>query len=70
AECVPGDPLTDESWATFTTSVKEKTGAKGKALFMPLRLALTGRQRGPEMAKLFPLIGAQKARARLRGETA
>jgi glutamyl-tRNA synthetase len=69
AELVP-DNLDGESWSAFTNAVKEKTGAKGKALFMPLRHALTGRERGPEMAALFPLIGSEKARARLRGERA
>lgn len=70
AALVPDDPLTEESWGAFTEALKEKTGAKGGKLFMPLRLALTGRARGPEMALLFPLIGAEKARARLRGERA
>lgn len=69
AELVP-DALDENSWSTFTNAVKEKTGAKGKNLFMPLRLALTGRQRGPEMAAIFPLIGSEKARARLSGERA
>ena len=70
AELVADGPLDADSWGAFTAAVKEKTGAKGKALFMPLRKALTGRERGPDMAALFPLIGAEKARARLNGETA
>lgn len=70
AALVPDDPLTEESWSAFTKAVSEKTGAKGKKLFMPLRLALTGQARGPEMAPLFAFIGAEKARARLRGERA
>ena len=70
AALVPDGPLGPESWSAFVGAVKEQTGAKGKALFMPLRLALTGRPHGPEMDKLFVLIGAEKARARLRGETA
>lgn len=69
ADLVP-DSLDEESWSAFTNALKEKTGAKGKKLFMPLRLALTGEARGPEMAALFPLIGPEKARARLRGERA
>lgn len=69
SELVP-DALDGQSWTAFTDALKEKTGAKGKKLFMPLRLALTGEARGPEMAVLFPLIGAEKARARLRGERA
>lgn len=69
AQCVPDSPLTDESWSRFVAEVKEKTGAKGKALFMPLRQALTGKSHGPEMNGLFMLIGSEKARARLHGET-
>jgi glutamyl-tRNA synthetase len=67
---VPDAPLTEQSWTLFTNAVKEKTGAKGKALFHPLRLALTGREKGPEMAAIFPLIGAERARKRLRNERA
>jgi len=70
AALVPDGPLTEESWSTFTSILKEKTGAKGKKLFMPLRLALTGEVRGPEMGPLFMLIGSEKARARLKGERA
>ena len=69
AELTPDD-LGPDSWSQVTQLIKEKTGAKGKKLFMPLRLALTGQKHGPEMAALFPLIGAEKARARLRGERA
>jgi glutamyl-tRNA synthetase len=69
ANLVPND-IGDDGWAAFTEAVKEKTGAKGKKLFMPLRLALTGQAAGPEMAALFPLLGAEKARLRLRGERA
>lgn len=58
------------TWSAFTNAVKDKTGAKGKALFMPLRQALTGLDHGPEMAALFPLIGEERARKRLSGETA
>ena len=70
AALVPDGPLGPESWKTFVGAVKEKTGAKGKGLFMPLRQALTGLDHGPEMDKLFVLIGAEKAKKRLSGETA
>lgn len=70
AALVPNDPLTENSWSDLAEAVKAATGAKGKALFRPLRLALTGDERGPEMAALFPLIGAAKARARLAGQRA
>jgi glutamyl-tRNA synthetase len=70
AEVLPKGPYDQTTWAAFTNAVKEKTGAKGKALFMPLRLALTGLDHGPEMAALLPLIGEDKARKRLTGQTA
>jgi glutamyl-tRNA synthetase len=65
ARVLPQGPYGPDSWKAFTEAVKAETGAKGKALFMPLRLALTGREHGPDMAALFALIGEEEARARL-----
>ncbi|WP_297767420.1 glutamate--tRNA ligase [uncultured Roseovarius sp.] len=59
---LPEGPHDNETWGTWTTTVKEATGRKGKSLFMPLRLALTGQARGPEMAKVLPLLQVIKAR--------
>ena len=70
ADVLPSGAYDASTWQAFTNAVKEKTGAKGKALFMPLRQALTGREHGPEMAALFPLIGEERARKRLSGQTA
>jgi glutamyl-tRNA synthetase len=70
AEVLPSGAYDAASWQAFTNAVKEKTGAKGKALFMPLRQALTGMDHGPEMAALFPLIGEERARKRLNGQAA
>ena len=70
ADMLPEGPLDGDSWSVWTSAIKEATGRKGKQLFMPLRHALTGEQRGPEMAVLLPLIGRDKAAARLRGEAA
>jgi len=70
AEVLPTGAYDATSWQAFTNAVKEKTGAKGKALFMPLRQALTGMDHGPEMAALFPLIGEERARKRLSGQAA
>ncbi len=67
---LPEGELTAETWGLWTTALKEKTGRKGKALFHPLRTAITGLDRGPEMAHLLPLIGEARVRARLKGETA
>ena len=60
----------DAPWAALTTALKQATGRKGKALFLPLRLALTGRDHGPEMAALLPLIGRERAIERLRAAAA
>jgi len=70
AGLLPAGPYDGSSWAAFVERVKAETGAKGKALFMPLRMALTGLEHGPEMGALFALIGEDKARKRLAGETA
>jgi glutamyl-tRNA synthetase len=55
----------DDPWSALISALKEATGRKGRALFMPLRQALTGRDHGPDMHALLPLIGEAQARARL-----
>ena len=62
---LPPEPWDETAWSAWTLAVKQATGLKGKALFHPLRLALTGRDSGPELAKLLPLIGRAKVLARL-----
>ncbi len=56
---LPAPPYSAETWGKWTSEMKEATGRKGKTLFMPLRKALTGRQRGPEMADFLPLMQAK-----------
>lgn len=53
---LPSRPWGPDTWAKWTAAVKARTGRKGRALYRPLRLALTGRERGPEMAALMPLL--------------
>ncbi|MEM6618033.1 MAG: glutamate--tRNA ligase [Pseudomonadota bacterium] len=53
---LPPRPWDASAWSSWTAAVKEATGRKGRGLFMPLRLALTGRQRGPDMATFMPLL--------------
>ncbi|GJM02316.1 MAG: glutamate--tRNA ligase [Rhodomicrobium sp.] len=67
---LPPAPLNENSWGEWTGAVKAATGAKGKALFQPLRLALTGEQHGPELKTLLPLIGHERVVQRLSGEAA
>ena len=59
-----------DTWKTWTDAVKAETGAKGRALYMPLRKALTGLDHGPEMGPLLALIGRERAQKRLSGEAA
>ncbi len=67
ADALPPEPWGQETWSAWTNALKAKTGRKGKALFRPLRLALTGLEHGPELKNLLPLIGRKRAGARLRG---
>ncbi|WP_126173005.1 glutamate--tRNA ligase [Altericroceibacterium xinjiangense] len=55
----------EDPWHSLTGTLKQASGRKGKALFLPLRQALIGRDSGPDMAALLPLIGEREARARL-----
>jgi glutamyl-tRNA synthetase len=64
-QSLPREPWNETTWTAWTSAIKQATGLKGKALFHPLRLALTGREAGPELAKLLPLIGRAKVLARL-----
>ena len=65
AELVPTLDWAADPWHALTGQLKEATGRKGRALFMPLRLALTGRDHGPDMAALLPLIEQHEAARRL-----
>jgi glutamyl-tRNA synthetase (EC 6.1.1.17)/glutamate--tRNA(Gln) ligase (EC 6.1.1.24) len=69
-EALPPEPWSEATWKQWTTVLKESTGRKGKDLFMPLRQALTGEDHGPEMHKLLPFIGYEKAIKRLSGRRA
>ena len=70
AALLPPEPWDEGTWPAWSGAVKDATGAKGKALFGPLRLALTGREHGPELKLLLPLIGRARAVARLQGRRA
>ncbi|WP_221795770.1 glutamate--tRNA ligase [Aquisediminimonas sediminicola] len=59
-----------DPWHGLTSRLKDNSGRKGKALFLPLRRALTGLDHGPDMAALLPLIDQQDAVARLRNNSA
>ncbi len=63
-DLLPEEPWTGTVWKDWTTKIREASGRKGKALFMPLRLALTGLPSGPELADLLPLLGREGTLAR------
>lgn len=68
--CLESLPFDDDIWAAWTLRLKEETGRKGKSLFLPLRQALTGRDHGPDMKLLLPLIGRDQALSRLQAALA
>ena len=56
ADLLPKEPYTIDSWDEWILEINKKTGKKGKDLFMPLRMALTGKAKGPELKFLLPLL--------------
>lgn len=62
---LPPGPYDETSWKPWIDAVKTATGRKGKELFLPIRRALTGRDHGPEMHYLLPLLGEEQVRSRL-----
>ena len=65
ADLLPPEPWDETHLGDWTDALKAATGRKGKALFMPLRLALTGRHDGPELKSLLPLLGRKACLDRL-----
>ncbi|GLQ18078.1 glutamate--tRNA ligase [Maritalea porphyrae] len=64
-EMLPAEPWDENTWGEWTNQLKSETGRKGKGLFMPLRLALTGQSHGPELKTLLPLLGRKACQDRL-----
>lgn len=67
AALLPPEPWNETTWSVWTTALKTTIGKGGRALFHPLRLALTGRENGPELRLLLPLIGRTRVQDRLEG---
>lgn len=63
-DLLPEEPWGASIWKDWTNTVKKATDRKGKTLFMPLRMALTGLASGPELADLLPLVGREGTLAR------
>jgi len=64
-DMLPAEPWDEATWILWTNALKEGTGRKGKSLFLPLRMALTGRHDGPELKALLPLLGRRVCQDRL-----
>lgn len=58
--------MTTENWSSFQFRLEEQTGRKGKNLFAPLRAGVTGRVKGPELAKTLPLLGKERITRRIK----
>ncbi len=65
AKLLPEGEMTAETWGAWTSALKAETGRKGKGLFMPLRKALTGMERGPSVGDMLVLMGRERALLRL-----
>jgi nondiscriminating glutamyl-tRNA synthetase len=66
-EVIASSPeITRKGWTTLTSQLEEKTGRKGKGLFSPLRAGTTGKMKGPELARMFPLLGKERILRRLK----
>jgi glutamyl-tRNA synthetase len=70
AAVLPPEPWDAKIYEAWTAALPAATGKRGRALFHPLRLALTGREKGPALKALLPLIGRARAAARLQGRSA
>ena len=66
AQSLPAEPWDEAVWDHWTGALKQSAGRKGRALYRPLRLALTGEEHGPELRALLPLMGRARAAERLR----
>lgn len=65
-DLLPNDPWDKNTWKSWTDLLSQKTGLTGKNLFLPLRIALTGRESGPELALFIILLGREKLLNRLK----
>ena len=65
-DALPPEPWDATTWGAWTDAIRQATGRKGRALFMPLRQALTGEEHGPELRELLPLMGRERVADRLR----
>ena len=58
--------ITADTWSSVLSQMEEKTGCRGKDLYGPVRAGITGKTKGPELAKTLPLLGKEKIIKRLK----
>jgi glutamyl-tRNA synthetase len=68
AQLLPNEPITTDSWGMWTKNLMTLTGKKGKEIYLPLRLAITGMSSGPEMSNLLPLLSRTQIIERLTSQ--
>ena len=64
---LPHEPWDEDTWGKWISSIKEVSDKKGKDLFLPLRMAITGQNYGPELKNIILLMGYDKIKYRLSG---
>ena len=64
---LPPEPWDEDTWGKWISSIKEISDKKGKDLFLPLRMAITGQSYGPELKNIILLMGYDKIKYRLSG---
>ncbi|CAL7962494.1 Glutamate--tRNA ligase 2 [Alphaproteobacteria bacterium] len=67
SQLLPADKWDNSIWDRWIEILKKETGHSGKQLFLPIRLALTGLENGPELKVLLPFMGYERVYARLHG---
>ena len=65
AQLLPDDPFNIKTWDKWTAAINIKTGRSGKKLYLPLRMALTGQSKGPELRLLMPLLNKKQVLRKL-----
>ena len=65
SQLLPDDPFDITTWKKWTSKINQKTNRSGKELYMPLRLALTGQKKGPELKFLMPLLNKKQVLRKL-----
>ena len=70
SDALPSGTWNNETWNEWIANIKKFSDRSGKKLFLPIRMALTNKETGPELKLMLPLIGKERVTRRLNGEVA